>query len=223
MGVVARLLLPVPRADLPHRPPGARAASRRRIRKARACLLRAAACNPRLHVLLTGATGSSWRKVLVQPQATVGSSSRAVVRPETVRRPENERGREGLAAEQRGALLLKRLHISGAQARKFRFVLRRHRAAGPGSRPGGAARDVLDHVIHARPACRSTTPTRRPTAPTSWAAATPGFSAPHPAAPALASSTHRDRDLLHPRPQESSIAAGRGARSRATSTTTSTS
>ena len=45
-----------------------------------------------------------------------------MVRPETIRDPKTKEVVKVLSPQQRGALLLKRLHIAGAQARKFRFV-----------------------------------------------------------------------------------------------------
>jgi nucleoside-diphosphate-sugar epimerase len=78
---------------------------------------------PRLHVLLTGATGFLGKELLVQA-ANDRRIERlvAVVRPETVRDAKTKKVVAVLSPQQRGALLLKRLHISGRQARKYRFV-----------------------------------------------------------------------------------------------------
>jgi nucleoside-diphosphate-sugar epimerase len=86
-------------------------------------MLRARGRSPRLHVLLTGATGFLGKEILVQAAADRRIEQVvAVVRPETVRDPKTKEVVKVLSPEQRGALLLKRLHISGPRARKFRFV-----------------------------------------------------------------------------------------------------
>jgi nucleoside-diphosphate-sugar epimerase len=114
-------------------------------------MLRARGRNPRLHVLLTGATGFLGKEILAQAAADRRIEQvLAVVRPETVRDPKTKEVVKVLSAEQRGALLLKRLHITGARARKFRFL------AGDIEKPdlGIAAGELsrlqtsLSHVIH---------------------------------------------------------------------------
>ena len=78
---------------------------------------------PGLHVLLTGATGFVGKEVLAQAalDRRIGGVV-AVVRPERVRDPRTKEVVRTLSPAQRGALLLKRLHIAGGAARKFRFV-----------------------------------------------------------------------------------------------------
>ena len=91
-------------------------------RDARAAL-QARGRNPRLHVLLTGATGFLGKEILAQAADDRRIEEIvAVVRPETMRDPKTREVLKVLSPAQRGALLLKRLHISGARARKFRFV-----------------------------------------------------------------------------------------------------
>jgi nucleoside-diphosphate-sugar epimerase len=79
--------------------------------------------SPRLHVLLTGATGFLGKELLCQA-ANDRRIERlvAIVRPETVRDAKTKKVLAVLQPHQRGALLLKRLHISGRRARKFRFI-----------------------------------------------------------------------------------------------------
>ena len=85
--------------------------------------LRARGRNPRLRVLLTGATGFLGKEILAQAAGDRGIEEVvAVVRPETLRDPRTKEVLKVLSPRQRGALLLKRLHIAGAVARKFRFV-----------------------------------------------------------------------------------------------------
>ena len=91
-------------------------------RDARAAL-RGRGRRPRLHVLLTGATGFLGKEVMAQAaEDRRVEEVVAVVRPETVRDPKTREVVAVLSPAQRGALLLKRLHIGGARARKFRFV-----------------------------------------------------------------------------------------------------
>jgi nucleoside-diphosphate-sugar epimerase len=91
-------------------------------REARAAL-RTRGRRPRLRVLLTGATGFLGKEILAQAADDRRIEEMvAVVRPETVRDPKTKEVVRVLGAAQRGALLLKRLHITGAKARKFRFV-----------------------------------------------------------------------------------------------------
>ncbi|HLA77320.1 MAG TPA: SDR family oxidoreductase [Vicinamibacteria bacterium] len=119
-------------------------------REARA-VLKARGRNPRLQVLLTGATGFLGKEILHQAAGDRRIEEVvAVVRPETLRDPRTRQVVKVLSPAQRGALLLKRLHITGARARKFRFI------AGDIEQPnlGIAAVEVeklgktLTHVIH---------------------------------------------------------------------------
>jgi nucleoside-diphosphate-sugar epimerase len=91
-------------------------------RDARA-VLKSRGRNPRLRVLLTGATGFLGKEILHQAADDRRIEEVvAVVRPETVRDPRSREVLKVLSPAQRGALLLKRLFISGARSRKFRFV-----------------------------------------------------------------------------------------------------
>jgi nucleoside-diphosphate-sugar epimerase len=119
-------------------------------REARAAL-RARGRRPRLRVLLTGATGFVGKEVLAQAAEDRRIEEVvAVVRPETVRDPRTKEVLRILTPAQRGALLLKRLHITGPRARKFRFV------AGDIEKPDlgleaaelARLRPVLTHVVH---------------------------------------------------------------------------
>ena len=77
--------------------------------------------NPRLRVLLTGATGFLGKEFLAQ-----AADDRRIEEVVSVIRPGRERDAKGnarvLTPKERGALLLSRLHITGAKAKKFRFV-----------------------------------------------------------------------------------------------------
>src|SRR5262249_61576754 len=106
---------------------------------------------PGLRVLLTGATGFRGKELLCQAADDRRIEEVvAVVRPETVRDPKTREVVRVLPPAQRGALLLKRLQISGARARRFRFI------AGDIERPelGISAQELrrlrrtLTHVIH---------------------------------------------------------------------------
>jgi nucleoside-diphosphate-sugar epimerase len=114
-------------------------------------LLKARGRSPRLHVLLTGATGFLGKELLAQA-ANDRRIERVVcvVRPEKIRDPKTREVVRVLSPAQRGALLLKRLHLAGAKARKFVFV------DGDIEKPdlGIARREMtrlqktLTHVIH---------------------------------------------------------------------------
>jgi nucleoside-diphosphate-sugar epimerase len=107
--------------------------------------------NPRLRVLLTGATGFVGKEILAQAAGDRHIEEVvAVVRPETIRDHKTKAVVRVLSPQQRGALLLKRLHITGASAKKFRFV------DGDIEKPqfGVAAKELarlrtsLTHVVH---------------------------------------------------------------------------
>lgn len=104
-----------------------------------------------LHVLLTGATGFLGKEILAQAARERGIERvDALVRPQPIRDPKTKEVVRVLSPRERGALLLKRLHIHGPEARKFRFV------AGDIEKPGlgiGRAERAdlersLTHVIH---------------------------------------------------------------------------
>jgi nucleoside-diphosphate-sugar epimerase len=78
---------------------------------------------PRLRVLLTGATGFVGKEILFQaarhPHVEEVVS---VVRPQVVRDHRTKKVLKTLSPRQRGASLLKQLHIDGGEAKKFRFI-----------------------------------------------------------------------------------------------------
>jgi nucleoside-diphosphate-sugar epimerase len=119
-------------------------------REARAAL-RARGRRPRLKVLLTGATGFLGKEILAQAAGDRRIDEVvAVVRPETIRDHKTKEVVKVLGAAQRGALLLRRLHIAGAKARKFRFVDGNIEKPDLGIDQGELARlrPTLTHVIH---------------------------------------------------------------------------
>ena len=78
---------------------------------------------PRLRVLLTGATGFLGKEFLAQAAAHPHVAEVVcVVRPVTIRDRKSKRVLKVLEARERGALLLKRLHVGGKAAARFRFV-----------------------------------------------------------------------------------------------------
>lgn len=122
-----------------------------RLQRDARALFRARGRNPRLVVLLTGATGFVGKEILSQ----AAKDSRiaeviAVVRPETLHDPKTKAVSKVLSPQERGALLLQRLHITGSAAQKFRFI------DGDIEKPNlGIALAVVDelrqsltHVIH---------------------------------------------------------------------------
>ena len=122
-----------------------------RLQRDAAAALRARGRNPRLHVLLTGATGFVGKEILAQAAGDrrIGQVV-AVVRPETIRDPKTKEALKVLSPQQRGEQLLKRMRITGSRARKFRFI------AGDIEQPDlGIASDeiarlsrTLTHVVH---------------------------------------------------------------------------
>lgn len=113
--------------------------------------LRGRGRNPRLRLLLTGATGFVGKEILAQAAGQRQIEEIVcVVRPETVRDPRTREVVEVLSPQQRGALLLERLHITGAAARKYRFVPGDIEQPGFGLAAAERARLLgsLTHVIH---------------------------------------------------------------------------
>lgn len=94
-----------------------------KLQKDARALLRARGRSPRLHVLLTGATGFLGKEILFQA-STDRRIERvvSVVRPEKVRDPKTKEVVKVLSPKQRGAILLKRIGITGARAKKFVFL-----------------------------------------------------------------------------------------------------
>jgi len=114
-------------------------------------LLKARGRSPRLHVLLTGATGFLGKELLAQAANDRRIQSLVcVVRPEKVRDPKTKELVRVLSPKQRGALLLKRLHLTGAKAKKFVFVDGDIEKPDLGIAPREMARlkKTLTHVIH---------------------------------------------------------------------------
>ncbi len=113
--------------------------------------LKARGRNPRLHLLVTGASGFLGREILAQAAADRRIAQVvAVLRPETLRDPKTREVQRVLSPAERGARILKRLHITGARARRFRFVRGDIEQPGLGIEPAERARleTSLTHVIH---------------------------------------------------------------------------
>jgi nucleoside-diphosphate-sugar epimerase len=107
--------------------------------------------SPRLHVLLTGATGFLGKEIIRQAaEERRIEGVVAVVRPEAVRDPRTREVVKVLSPSQRGALLLKRLGVGGARAKKFRFLEGDIEKPDLGLAPSDLAelRRTLTHVIH---------------------------------------------------------------------------
>jgi nucleoside-diphosphate-sugar epimerase len=122
-----------------------------RLQREAAAALRPRGRRPRLHVLLTGGTGFLGKEILAQ----AADDSRieeitVLVRPETIRDPKTREVLRVLSPAQRGVLLLQRLHIAGARARKFRFAAGDIEKPGLGLDPAEAERlrRELTHVVH---------------------------------------------------------------------------
>jgi nucleoside-diphosphate-sugar epimerase len=119
-------------------------------REARSAL-QARGRNPRLRILLTGATGFLGKEVLYQAAEDRRIEEVvAVVRPETIREPRTREVVRVVSPAQRGALLLKRLQIGKAKARKFRFIQGDIENQDLGIAPAELAtlRRTLTHVVH---------------------------------------------------------------------------
>jgi nucleoside-diphosphate-sugar epimerase len=128
------------------------AARSERLRRAAREKLRRRGANPRLHILLTGATGFVGKEILAQAAGDRRIARMVcVLRPEKVRDPKTGAVIATRSVPQRGALLLKRLQIRGARAAKFHFVVGDIEKPGLGIGPAVAARlrSSLTHVIHA--------------------------------------------------------------------------
>jgi nucleoside-diphosphate-sugar epimerase len=106
---------------------------------------------PRLKVLLTGATGFLGKELLAQAAAhPYIEEVVCVVRPETIRDRKTKQVVKVLSARERGALLLKRLHVTGKARARYRFV------EGDVEKPGFGIeaaelerlRRELSHVVH---------------------------------------------------------------------------
>jgi nucleoside-diphosphate-sugar epimerase len=113
--------------------------------------LQALGKRPRLRVLLTGATGFLGKEFLAQAAShPYVEGVVCVVRKEEIRDRKTKQVVRVLSAAERGALLLKRLHVGGKARSRFRFV------EGDVERPGFGIekaelerlRRELTHVVH---------------------------------------------------------------------------
>ena len=107
--------------------------------------------NPRLQVLLTGATGFVGKEIICQAASDRRIAQViAVVRPQTIRDRKTGKVLKLLRPQQRGSLLLKQLHIPRARANKFRFVEGDIEKPDLGIAPKELARlrKSVTHVIH---------------------------------------------------------------------------
>jgi nucleoside-diphosphate-sugar epimerase len=122
-----------------------------RLQGEAAAALKARGKSPRLHVLVTGATGFVGKEILWQAASDRRIAEVvAVLRPETVRDPRTKEVVKVLSPEERGRQLLARLGIEGARAAKVRFVGGDIERPGLGLEPAlaSALRATLTHVIH---------------------------------------------------------------------------
>jgi nucleoside-diphosphate-sugar epimerase len=107
--------------------------------------------NPRLRVLLTGATGFLGQEILAQAASDRRIAEVvSVVRPQTVRDPKTKAVVRVLSPTERGRLLLSRMGIGGHAARKFRFVDGdiEKPFLGIGEKDLAALEKTVTHVIH---------------------------------------------------------------------------
>ncbi len=94
-----------------------------KLKKQAVAAFKARGRNPKLHVLLTGATGFLGKEILRQVVDHKHIEEIiSVIRPEKVRDPKTKEVVKVISPEERGALLLKRLGLTGAKTKKFRFV-----------------------------------------------------------------------------------------------------
>ena len=122
-----------------------------RLQRDARTLFRARGRKPQLVVLLTGATGFVGKEILHQAARDQRIAEViAVVRPETLRDPKTKTVTQVLSPQERGALLLQRLHIIGAAGQKFRFIEGDIEKPQLGIAPGVVEelRHKLTHVIH---------------------------------------------------------------------------
>ena len=94
-----------------------------RLRDDARAALAARGRNPKLRVLLTGATGFLGQEILAQAASDRRIAEVvSVIRPQTVRDPKTKEVVRVLSPAERGLLLLSRIGIGGRAARKFRFI-----------------------------------------------------------------------------------------------------
>lgn len=107
--------------------------------------------NPKLRVLLTGATGFLGQEILAQAASDRRIAEViSVVRPQTVRDPKTKDVLRVLSPTDRGLLLLSRIGIGGRAARKFRFIAGdiEKPLLGIGESNLAALEKSVTHVIH---------------------------------------------------------------------------
>lgn len=122
-----------------------------RLQKQAAAALKARGKNPKLRVLLTGATGFLGKELLCQAAGDRRIEELvAVVRPETVRDPKTKEVVRVLSPSERGEILLDRLFIPKALRKKYRFVAGDIEQPLLGLNPGELAKlsKTLTNVIH---------------------------------------------------------------------------
>jgi nucleoside-diphosphate-sugar epimerase len=122
-----------------------------KLQKEARVLLKARGRSPKLHVLLTGATGFLGKEFLAQATGDRRIEKvTSVVRPEKVCDPKTREVVKVLSPKQRGALLLKRLHITGAKVKKFAFLDGDIERPQLGIAPNELTRlkKTLTHVVH---------------------------------------------------------------------------
>jgi nucleoside-diphosphate-sugar epimerase len=121
------------------------------LRRDAAAALAALGPGPRLHVLLTGATGFLGSEFLVQAVAHPRVAGVVcLLRPQRVPHTGNGHGPRVVSVEERGAHLVRRLGIRRAAARRIRFVEGDIERPGLGLRPDEVSRlrRTLTHVVH---------------------------------------------------------------------------
>lgn len=122
-----------------------------RLQRDARAVFRARGRKPQLVVLLTGATGFVGKEILHQAASDPRVAEViAVVRPETLRDPKSKAVTKVLSPQERGTLLLQRLHITGPAARKFHFIAGDIEKSQLGIAPEMVEelRRKLTHVIH---------------------------------------------------------------------------
>jgi nucleoside-diphosphate-sugar epimerase len=113
--------------------------------------LRAQGRHPRMRVLLTGATGFLGKEILSQAASDPHVEEVvSVVRPQTIRDRKTRKVVQVLSPRQRGARLLKQLHVTGTAARRFRFIKGDIEEPGFGisSTELAKLKKTLTHVVH---------------------------------------------------------------------------
>jgi nucleoside-diphosphate-sugar epimerase len=113
--------------------------------------LQAPGRHPRMRVLLTGATGFLGKEILAQAASDPHVEEVvSVVRPQTIRDRKTKKVVKILSPRQRGARLLKQVHVTGKAARRFRFIKGDIEEPGFGISSAELRRlkKTLTHVVH---------------------------------------------------------------------------